>query len=152
MNHLKFRGEIDVFGWDKFNKLRSEFDDVIADAVAEVIHEIMKSDETYAYFPIRFANKEGDGGDGVIGPQIDDPLVIYLRMDFLDENDEGETYAFNLRDSVREALDLNREYEGAYDFGMSRLSSALRALAEDIDAALKSGRSETLPQASDDLQ
>lgn len=104
-------------------------------AVESMLHEAFLDDETYLYFPVKWSKGETPGTDGLDGPEVADPLTVYLRVG-LDSDGEKPTYQFNLRETLKKTIE-DCTQDGSYSIGLGRLSVALRELADEIDVARK---------------
>ena len=65
--------------------------------------------------------------------EVTDPLTVYLRVG-LEGDGEKPTYEFNLRQALADSIETCAD-DGSFSTGLGRLSVALRALADEIDAA-----------------
>jgi len=138
MKHVTTTPKPDLNEWslDSSEKLSS----VINEMVAEALHYSLEDEGTRISLPVVWSEDTCEqlgwgGGDGLGGPNVEDPLTVYLRIGILSEV-EAPTYKFSLRDEVEASLEYFAE-DGSYSFGFGRLSVALRELADEIDAAMK---------------
>jgi hypothetical protein len=129
----------DISGWSipipALESLRRDIEKVIAEA----IDMAMQDTDTYITFPVEWADDDGnqEGSDGVCGPAVDDPLTVYLRI-AINNSMEPTTYSFSLRDALKDTIETCSE-DGSFSSGLKKLSSSLRDLASEIDAAIANG-------------
>jgi hypothetical protein len=112
----------------------SDLTEVLSPAIFKVIDEILDVvlEETSIDFPAIWGDSDGAGG-----PPVDDPLTVYLSLNF-----DGEDYCF-YEVSLREPLVIDMEdcrSDGSYADGLERVARGLRDLAAEIDAAVAEGR------------
>ena len=147
MQHVDSLPNVFDWGLDSIDKLEKDISTGLKAALAEVIHYAMQEDDTYIYFPAVFIRNNNypdadfEKSDGVRrGHEVEDPLTVYLRVAATYAGDEQPTYSFNLRDSLQNDIDSCKE-DGSYGYGLAKLASALRELADDIDSAVATGNS-----------
>jgi hypothetical protein len=141
MKHVCGNPKLADWGIDAFENIEQIF----RDGLAEVVEHAFAEDDTYIYFPVQYSRDPEfgkKGSDGIFGEEVSDPLTVYLRI-ALAYDDDRPTYSFNLRDSIQDELNYCKE-DGSYSFGLSRLSKALRGLADEIDAAVEEGKAAQL--------
>lgn len=132
----KIKNEPDLTDWhlDTFDKIKDAIDPYIRKAAAEALTIALEGDESYIYFPVEWAPES----DGLCGKCPDDPLTLYLRVALGPGNDNDPVYKTDLREALRDTIEQTAE-DGSWSEGLSRLSGALRSLADELDAAVKKG-------------
>lgn len=138
MKHTKFKPDLTGWGLQEIDRFGEMAADALRKLVAEVLHMAFEDDETYIYFPVDWSKDPEEtcpGSDGIGGPEVKDPLTVYLCVGLEGENGEKPTYEFNLRDVIFETINVCAE-DGSFAPGLRRLSASLRALADNIDAVL----------------
>lgn len=139
MKHLKHSPDLSGWGVEAIEKVGRSLNDALLEALTEVLGGIFEGDETYIYFPVEWSGHKGRalGGDGIGGPEVADPLTVYLRVG-MESQGEKPTYRFNLRDALARSL-TDCAHDGSFSEGLGRLSEALRTWADEIDAARAQG-------------
>lgn len=136
MKHRKYKPDLSEWGIEALEEVGKAVETGLRKAMAEALHYAFEDDETYIYFPVE-CSKEPDekrrGTDGLGGPEVSDPLTVYLRVG-LEGYGEKPTYEFNLRGALADSIEACAN-DGSFSAGLGRLSVALRALADEIDAA-----------------
>lgn len=143
MKHIAGFPDVSDWGIDALDTLEQTVSTGLMKALSEVIHYAMQENDTYIYFPAAYMKNQHNQTkktDGVRrGHEVADPLTLYLRVAATTQNGEQPTYSFNLRDALQKDLDSCKE-DGSYSHGLGRLASALRGLADEIDAVIDSHR------------
>lgn len=135
MKHIKFKADVSNWDLDSIDNLAESIGLALRTAVEEVLQLAFEDDETHVYFPVEWSKEPDDetaGCDGIGGPEVADPLTVYLRVAIGDG--EKPTFAFNLRRALQDSIDACAQ-DGSFAAGLGRLSISLRQLADDIDAA-----------------
>ena len=136
MKHRKYKPDLSDWGIEALEEVGKTIEKRLRKAVAEALHYAFEDDETYIYFPVEWSkepDEERPGTDGLGGPEVADPLTVYLCVG-LNSGGETPTYEFNLREALADSINVCAE-DGHFSAGLGRLSVALRALADEIDAA-----------------
>lgn len=106
-------------------------------AIEIVITEIVS--DAYLFFPIQYCS---GGTDGVHGPAVKDPSMIYMQLLF-DPDNEGVRLEFSLREVVEDFLapfDEGEEVVRKYKAEPAKaLRDEFRAIADLIDEKLSVG-------------
>lgn len=68
-------------------------------------------------------------------PATMDPLTVHLRLALGSNRDHEPVYAFNLRESTENYIELCSD-DGSYAAQLTRIRDVMRELADKIDAAL----------------
>lgn len=146
MEHVAIKPDMTEWGLESLETLEKEIIAGLRKALAEAIHYAMQDEETNVYFPAIYlrdmSNPENHGkkSDGTRrGHEVADPLTIYLRVAACDHGGGLPTYAFNMRKVLEIDLDACKE-DGSFAYGLAKLSSAFRLLADEIDAAIDSAK------------
>lgn len=136
MKHKKHKIDISDWGIQAFNKVSNILEKSFCKAISEVLTYAFEIDETYIDFPVQWERMDGSGV-----PSVKDPLTVYLHLAL--DNGDGKlpTYEFNLRDSLSGAI-ADCAIDGSFSTGLGRLSTALRQLADEIDAARKNSETD----------
>ena len=136
MKHRKYTPDVSEWGIAALDELGETISSGLRKALTEVLTYAFQDDETYIYFPVEWSkepDEEWHGTDGLSGPEVADPLTVYLRVG-LECGGEKPTYEFNLRAALADSI-KDCANDGSFSTGLGRLSVALRALADEIDAA-----------------
>lgn len=125
---MRITKKIDLSDWvlpNVFNEGKT-FEDLLQTAIEEVLEIVFddEDDKPYIYFPVEWNETDGYGG-----PKVSDPLTIYMVIESI-----KTVCSFNLRESLAGTLESCAE-DGSHSEGLSKLSHALRDLANEIDAA-----------------
>lgn len=146
MKHKKYKPELSEWGIEALEEVSKTIETGLRKAMEEVLHYAFEDDETYIYFPVEWSKEPGEqhpGTDGLGGPEVADPLTVYLRLG-LDAKGEKPTYEFNLREALADSIETCAA-DGSFSAGLGRLSVALRALADEIDAARAKSNDQVQP-------
>jgi len=136
MKHRKYQPDVSDWGITALDELDETITKGLRKALSEALTYAFEDDETYIYFPVEWSkepDEEWPGSDGIGGTEVADPLTVYLRVG-LECGGEKPTYEFNLREALAETIH-DCATDGSFSTGLGRLSVALRALADEIDAA-----------------
>jgi hypothetical protein len=107
---------------------------VTCDAMYDAMHAALdaaEKAEPSLEFSVTIPVMWAPDSDGWYGPTPDDPLTLYVVAD------ETRQATVSLADEVDEYLSDHTEDGASFREGLSRLSVALRALADKIDAIIK---------------
>jgi hypothetical protein len=132
-------GKLDVSGWD-FTAM-----DVIKDAIDKALNQALaaafdQKESVYIAWASEWTDADGYG-DGFTARKPEkkfvEPLDLYVVLqDMGIEKEENDVVlSFNLRESLSESIAMCKD-DGSFADGLKRISTALRALCDDIDAAL----------------
>lgn len=132
MKHVNFKPDLSGLSLG----ICDELENAISRTLEKVLELAFEDDETYIYFPAEYSKSiSGLGTDGVGGPEVDDPLTVYLRVGLDFSEEEKPTYAFNLRMALADTIEACAN-DGLFSTGLGRISVALRLLADEIDDAI----------------
>lgn len=138
LKHVKYDAVLDDWDLEVIDEIRESLRGAILKGVAEVVDYALKEGDATAYFPFEWVNSDGLGGK-----QPDDPLTFYVQLPFGDI-DEPPTFEFSLSAEILDSIELHaspRSGKIEDDEGvatLSKMSAALRELADKIDASLAS--------------
>ena len=133
MKFVSPKGTIDISDWT-FNTpaIYKEFLAAIEVVVTEIVSD------AYLFFPIEYCSS---GTDGLDGPAVKDPSMIYMRLLF-DPDNENVRLQFSLREVVEDFLapfDEGEDVVREYAEPAKALRDEFRAIADLIDAKLSMG-------------
>ena len=131
MKHVHTLPNIEDYEIESLDDLKEVLSAGIIKAFNGFIHEAMQRDDTCIYFAAIHSIDSSDTSG--------DPLTVNLSIAERELGDDQPTYSFNLRDSLESYLDDCKE-DGSGWYGLSRISSELRVLADQIDAAIDSAK------------
>lgn len=146
MKHKKYTADLSGWNLDAVEEITGKINASIYKAAAEALQYIFDGHQTYIYFPVEWSKEPYEampGTDGIGGPEVADPLTVYLRVGMGSEDAEP-TYEFNLREALADSIELCAE-DGSFSAGLGRLSVALRALADEIDTARQKSNDQVQP-------
>ena len=136
LKHVKYDTCLKDWNLEAIDEIQESLKGVILKGVAEVVDYVLKEGEASAYFPFGWVNSDGIGGK-----QPDDPLTFYVALPFGDIF-EPPTFEFSLSAEILDSIELHvspRSGKVEDDEGiatLSKMSAALRDLADKIDASL----------------
>ena len=145
-------GEIKIIKNKYYKPTISEWGDFSLGTFAKPLREIidtildiaLNSDKNDVDFPIIWSRKDGKGSDGIKKKEITDPLIIYLVLEEIGGQKGTPVYEINLRDAL--ANDIEEcATDGSFSYGLGRLSTALRKLADEIDEAREKSKNKISP-------
>jgi hypothetical protein len=130
MKKLKDSPKVDLSDWqlDSFDKLAHSIREAVGKAASEALTLALEDEDTYLSFPIQWA----PSSDGHYDKAVTDPLTLYLHLALSDSGDEPCVFKCTLRDALTRTLADTAE-DGSFSYGLSRLSAALRELADEVD-------------------
>lgn len=100
-----------------------------------------KTVQAYAYFPVewRFGD-ESKQSDGMGGPPVDDPTMIYF-VEGCDDNNEGRVWKFTLGELIDDVVDGGCSEDGIigddHIAPLCLLRDGLRKAAAELDAQIR---------------
>lgn len=154
MEHVSNKPDMTEWGLESLETLKKDITVGLKKALAEAIHYAMQDDQTNVYFPAIYLRdmshpeNHGKKSDGTRrGHEVADPLTVYLRVAACDHGEELPTYSFNMRNALESDLDACKE-DGSFAYGLTKLSSALRGLADEIDSVIDSAPKDGHPLAT----
>lgn len=136
LKHVKYDTVLNDWNLEAIDEIQESLKGVILKGVAEVVDYVLKEGEASAYFPFEWVTSDGIGGK-----QPDDPLTFYVQLPFGDI-DEQPTFEFSLSAEILDSIGSHvspRSGKVEDDEGiatLSKMSAALRELADKIDASL----------------
>lgn len=134
MKQLKYKVDLTDWHLQSVDEYGQIFGKALLAATTEALQLAVESDDTHAYFPAEWSSNEDDipGCDGLGGPEPEDPLTIYVIFALGGMEGKDPIFSFSLREVLEKRITECAE-DGSWGFGLGRISSALRNLADDID-------------------
>ncbi|NEX15229.1 MAG: hypothetical protein C1943_00990 [Halochromatium sp.] len=124
---------IDFSSWSlpESEKLLKTIDLAVKKAASEAVKYAFENEEGRLSFPVIWA----PNSDGRRHQAVKDPLDVYVEIPLGEFEDEGPEYIFNLREALKDDIDICAE-DGSFARGLEMLRDSLRELAREIDDAL----------------
>ncbi len=121
---------------EEFGKMMEQ---QVLKAAGEMINYVIKNEKPHPWFPCLWSDGIG-ACDGLGGPPVDDPAVLYVEIPFSDD-DSTPTWKILLDEAVEDFVDgvssINGQIEDPEKIGIAKgLSDRLRSFADRIDAAI----------------
>lgn len=116
----------------------------VIDALDEISPEAF-DEQVHAYFPIEWNFTFDDDGqtyeasDGISGPPVEDPDLLYISMPLADDNIEYVYWEMRLSEVVGEMIESGKDGDGIIHDSRERYAAVrdnFLKLAAQIDAAL----------------
>jgi hypothetical protein len=94
---------------------------------AYTVKEFLKDGDLSFYLPIQWS-ASSNGGDGIGGEEVKDPLTVYASVD-VTGGDERFTFKTTMKDLLEDTYDLHRSYRGpkALDARSQKIFKKIRA-------------------------
>lgn len=134
LKHLRYAVSLEHLAGPLFDTMMAALNKAVHDAISK---------GTDLFFPASWSiDPDGEnkriGSDGMSDQNVDDPLSIYIRIGLCEYEDSEPTFTFSLRELL--LPDMNDcALDGSFHFGLGRISTALRGLADEIDEARRLG-------------
>jgi hypothetical protein len=95
-----------LFFDDEIDEAIEPLREFVATCVAKAMKRALQEQPFDAYFPIQWVDVNSDG---IGGPAVEDPLIVYVTLPFgIEYSDNREYWKFSLKEIISEWLSLER--------------------------------------------